>query len=79
MLHDTFSRTGDAEMRGQTDEVGASLIKKRRPSGCPEQPCGLELGNSITSLVRLGFEALAAFLAAHGSYSLLTGKTAPPK
>jgi len=31
--------------------------------------------DSITSLVQIGFEALAAFLAAHGSYSLLTGKT----
>jgi hypothetical protein len=34
--------------------------------------------NSLTSLGQvMAIEALAAFLAAHGSYSLLTGKTAP--
>jgi hypothetical protein len=33
--------------------------------------------NSLTSLGQVAFEAIAAFLAAHGSYSLLTGKTAP--
>jgi hypothetical protein len=32
--------------------------------------------NSLTSLGQVAFEAIAAFLAAHGSYSLLTGKTA---
>lgn len=31
--------------------------------------------NSISSLVQVAFEALLAFLAAHGSYSLITGKT----
>jgi hypothetical protein len=35
--------------------------------------------DSITSLVQTAFEALAMFLAAHGSYSLLTGKTSPLK
>jgi hypothetical protein len=30
---------------------------------------------SISSLVQIALEAFAAFLAAHGSYSLLTGKT----
>jgi hypothetical protein len=29
--------------------------------------------NSLTSLGQVAFEAIAAFLAAHGSYSLLTG------
>lgn len=29
--------------------------------------------NSVTSLGQVAFEAIAAFLAAHGSYSLLTG------
>lgn len=33
--------------------------------------------DSITSLVQTALEALVAFLMAHGSYSLLTGKTAP--
>jgi uncharacterized membrane protein len=34
--------------------------------------------NSLTSPGQvMAIEALAAFLAAHGSYSLLTGKTAP--
>ncbi len=32
--------------------------------------------NSVTSLGQVAFEAVAAFLAAHGSYSLVTGKTA---
>jgi hypothetical protein len=31
--------------------------------------------DSLTSLGQIAFEAVAAFLAAHGSYSLLTGKT----
>jgi hypothetical protein len=31
--------------------------------------------DSLTSLGQVAFEAIAAFLAAHGSYSLLTGKT----
>jgi hypothetical protein len=29
--------------------------------------------DSVSSLVQVAFEALAAFLAAHGSYSLVTG------
>jgi hypothetical protein len=33
--------------------------------------------NSISSLLQIAFEALAAFLAAHGSYSLITGNTVP--
>src|SRR4051794_20228111 len=32
--------------------------------------------DSISSLVQTALEALVAFMAAHGSYSLLTGKTA---
>jgi hypothetical protein len=40
-------------------------------SGTPLDP------NSLTSLGQVAFEAIAAFLAAHGSYSLITGKTAP--
>jgi hypothetical protein len=32
---------------------------------------------SITGLIQTAFEALIAFIAAHGSYSLLTGRTAP--
>ena len=31
--------------------------------------------NSLTSLGQVAFEAAAAFLAAHGSYSLITSKT----
>jgi hypothetical protein len=31
----------------------------------------------VTGLIQTAFEALLAFLAAHGSYSLLTGRTAP--
>lgn len=31
--------------------------------------------NSLTSLGQVAFQAVAAFLAAHGSYSLLTGST----
>jgi hypothetical protein len=31
---------------------------------------------SYTSLLQPAFEALAGFLAAHGSYGLITGKTA---
>lgn len=33
--------------------------------------------DSLTSLGRLAFESALAFMAAHGSYSLLTRKTAP--
>ena len=32
---------------------------------------------SLTGLIQTAFEALIAFIAAHGSYSLLTGRTAP--
>jgi hypothetical protein len=39
---------------------------------------GTPLDNErITGLIQIAFEALLAFLAAHGSYSLLTGRTAP--
>lgn len=31
--------------------------------------------NSVSSLGQVAFEAAAAFMAAHGSYSLITGKT----
>jgi hypothetical protein len=31
----------------------------------------------LTGLLQTAFEALVAFIAAHGSYSLLTGRTAP--
>ena len=31
---------------GQGEAAGAPLIKKRQPAGCPEQPCGLELGQA---------------------------------
>jgi hypothetical protein len=33
--------------------------------------------NSVSSILQIAFEAFAAFFAAHGSYSILTGKTAP--
>lgn len=32
---------------------------------------------TFSGLLQTAFEALAAFMAAHGSYSLITGKTAP--
>jgi hypothetical protein len=31
--------------------------------------------NSVSSILQIAFEAFVAFFAAHGSYSILTGKT----
>jgi hypothetical protein len=33
--------------------------------------------NSVSSILQIAFEAFFAFFAAHGSYSLLTGRTDP--
>jgi hypothetical protein len=35
--------------------------------------------NLVSIIVQTGFHALAAFFAAHGTYTLLTGKTTAPQ
>jgi hypothetical protein len=67
--HDGHSLVGKRFLLAVVSLLGA--ISFSAQSGTP-----LDI-NLVSSILQIAFEAFAAFFAAHGSYSLLTGKTAP--